>query len=90
MRASEILRFNGDAREAADGIARHVHALLRVSRLALENETSGDELLHREAYVADTLEVAECLMAIVSEGVEELARETKRGTWRRIYEEAAA
>lgn len=83
MRASEILHFKGDAREAADGIVRHVHAILRISRLALENETSGDVLQHREAYVADALEVAECLMAVVIDGVEELARETKRGHWRK-------
>ncbi|AGT08130.1 hypothetical protein [Paracoccus aminophilus] len=89
MRASEILQFNGDTREAADGIARHVHAIIRVARMALENETSGD-FQHREAYVADALEIAECLMDIVSDGVEGLARETKRGTWRRFYGEDAA
>lgn len=84
MRASEILRFTGDAREAADGLAYHVCALLRVARLALENETSGEDVtLHREANVAYVLEIAEALMTTVHEGVEELARETKRGHWRK-------
>lgn len=84
MRVSEILRFNGDARDAADVLAYHVFSLLRVARLALENETSGEDLtLHREANVANVLEIAEALMVTVHEGVEELARETKRGHWRK-------
>ncbi|TNB96490.1 hypothetical protein [Paracoccus marcusii] len=65
-------------------------ALVLTARLALENEGSGicsDN--ERACVVADTLEVAYSLMAITSDGVEEMQREGRYGTWREGENESA-
>ncbi|WP_042246339.1 hypothetical protein [Paracoccus sp. PAMC 22219] len=58
-------------------------ALVLTARLALENEGSGIcSDTERACVVADALEVAYSLMAIASEGIEEMQREGSYGSWR--------
>lgn len=60
---------------SAEHLSWYVPALLRTARLALENETSGSEMLaDRADAVERTLEVAEALSLIVLDGFEKQAR----------------
>lgn len=64
---------------AAEHLSWYVPALLRTARLALENETSGSEMLADRANAIErTLEVAEALSLIVLDGFEEQARTVNR------------
>lgn len=73
--------------QTADDWATHLtytaRAVIRTVRLALENDNAGfctDE--YRTSAAADTLELAEAMLAIVTDGTERMSRDLKRGTWR--------
>lgn len=73
----DMIRSNDVA--SAERLSWYVPALLRTARLALENETSGSEMLADRANAVErTLEVAEALSLIVLDGFEEQARSADR------------
>lgn len=58
-------------------------SMIRTVRLALHNDNAGfckDE--YRISAAADTLELAEALLAVVSDGTETMSRDLKRGMWK--------
>jgi hypothetical protein len=65
--------------DLADSLSYTVFALVRICRIALENDTSGEA--NREADVAAVLELTEAIASIVIDGTETLSREAKRGIW---------
>ncbi|PTV95865.1 hypothetical protein C8J27_103194 [Rhodobacter aestuarii] len=75
-----------DPRDIAEPLAYTVSALIRTARLALENETSGEDARHEAATV---LGLAEELSHALGNSAEGLQRETKRGAWA-VQPEAAA
>lgn len=76
--------------EAFKGIDRDTHcvnfayiaaAVARMSRYALENETSTGNPEQLQSDVATTLEIVEALMAVVIDGSEDFQRRLKIGLW---------
>ena len=68
--------------DVADTTNRAALAIVRIVRLALENDIAGTCLTaNREDYAADALEVAEALMGVTMDGVEILQRAAGRGYW---------
>jgi hypothetical protein len=83
----DVIRTDAPQEWAAH-LAYSVSSLIRVARLALENETSGlGTDAEKAGAVADALEVAEALNSIVINGTERLQMEVERGIWKK--EEAA-
>mgnify|MGYP001766224458 CR=1 FL=1 len=70
--------MNGDKREVAARAALTVGAMIRTARLALENDTSGEDSARS---VATVLELAEAISEYLYEGADRLQHETKRGIY---------
>lgn len=75
-----------DPRDIAVPLAATIAALIRTARLALENETSGQDVRHSAATV---LELAEELSDLLDTGAEFLQRDAKRGLWAEKIEATA-
>lgn len=76
-----------DETETAEDWAVHLtytaQSVIRTARLALNNDNAGDCTdEYRIAAAADTLELAEAMLVIVTEGTASMARELKRGVWK--------
>lgn len=73
---------SADPRDLTGKLAFTASALVRASRLALENDGSGVSDVVRIGDAGTVLEVAELLLGVLEEGACLLEREAKRGFWK--------